>query len=209
MLASVNITEHDVKTTYFKGHSAAVCCISPNFNEAFPISAAKDNVKIWSWQRKDDLRVESWELKVKLPPPSMIDFCQEVKVTSVNWEDQTAATVASFAIVSYKWHGIMCWDMINLMVLWQLPMEDCGTLSLSPDGRFAATFGLTSAFKVQDLKLGTVQSLQWKAPRTAWPKLANQPVFFTHEGFAVAGAANDTNSQCSAMTSMVDGSTDG
>ena len=51
--------------------------------------------------------VESWELKVNLPPPSTIDFRQEVEATSVNWEDQNAAAVASFAVVSYKWHGIM------------------------------------------------------------------------------------------------------
>ena len=75
----------------------------------------------------------------------MIDFRREVEVTSVNWENQSAATIASFAVVSYKWHGIMyanctlmeditvnlslgfsvrCWDVINLTVLWQLPMED-------------------------------------------------------------------------------------
>ncbi len=52
--------------------------------------------------------VESWELKVKLPPPQTIDFRREVEVTSVNWEDQNAAAIASFAVVSYKWHGIMC-----------------------------------------------------------------------------------------------------
>jgi hypothetical protein len=44
---------------------------------------------------------------------------------------------------------------------------------------------------VWDLKLGTIQSLQWKALSATQPKLANQPVFFAHEGFAVAGAAND------------------
>ena len=45
-----------VKTTFFKGHSAAVRCISPDFNDAFPISAAKDDVKIWSRQRQADLQ---------------------------------------------------------------------------------------------------------------------------------------------------------
>lgn len=84
-------------------------------------------------------------MKVKLPPPNMIDFRREVEVTSVNWENQNAATIASFAVVSYKWHGIMyincslvedikadlsldfsvrCWDVKNLTILWQLPMED-------------------------------------------------------------------------------------
>ena len=48
--------QRNVKTTYFKGHSAAVRCISPNFNEVFPITAAKDDVKIWSRQKEDDLR---------------------------------------------------------------------------------------------------------------------------------------------------------
>ncbi|KAH9068121.1 WD40-repeat-containing domain protein [Lactarius deliciosus] len=166
-LASVNITERHVKTTFFKGHSAAVHCISPNFNKTFPISAAKDDVKIWSRQGQTDLQVESWELKVKLPPPRTIDFRREVEVTSVNWENQNAAAIASFAVVSYKWHGIMCWDVMNVMVLWQLPMKDCGTLSLSPNG-----------------------SLQ---PPTARPKLSkNQPVCFAHEGFAVVGAVSNT-----------------
>jgi hypothetical protein len=38
----------------------------------------------------------------------MIDFRREVEVTSVNWADQNAAAAGSFAVVSYKWHGIMC-----------------------------------------------------------------------------------------------------
>ncbi|KAH9008948.1 WD40-repeat-containing domain protein [Lactarius hengduanensis] len=106
-------------------------------------------------------------LKLKLPPPRTIDFRREVEVTSVNWENQNAAAIASFAVVSYKWHGIMCWDVTNVTVLWQLPMKDCGTLSLSPNG-----------------------SLQ---PPTACPKLSkNQPVCFAHEGFAVVGAASHT-----------------
>ncbi|KAH9177856.1 WD40-repeat-containing domain protein [Lactarius sanguifluus] len=193
-LASVNITECHVKTTFFKGHSAAVCCISPNFNKTFPILAAKDDVKIWSRQGQTDLQVESWELKVKLPPPRTIDFRQEVEVTSVNWENQNAAAIASFAVVSYKWHGIMCWDMMNMMVLWQLPMKDCGTLSLSPNGRFVATFGLSNFFEVQDLKSDTVQSLQ---PLTTRPKLSkNQPVCFIHEGFAVAAPHEQPSTHC-------------
>ena len=45
---------------------------------------------------------------------------------------------------------------------------------------------------MRDLKLGTVQSLQWKA-LTVQPKFAkNHPVCFAHEGFAVAGATSDT-----------------
>ncbi|KAH9024364.1 WD40-repeat-containing domain protein [Lactarius pseudohatsudake] len=154
--AFANWIQRYVKTTFFKGHSAAVRCISPNFN-TFPISAAKDDIKIWSRQGQTDLQVESWELKVKLPPPRTIDFRREVEVTSVNWENQNAAAIASFAVVSYKWHGIMCWDVTNVTVLWQLPMKDC---------------------------------LQ---PPTARPKLSkNQPVCFAHEGFAVVGAASDT-----------------
>ncbi|KAH9008485.1 hypothetical protein EDB83DRAFT_2531766 [Lactarius deliciosus] len=69
-------------------------------------------------------------------------------------------------------------------------MKDCGTLSLSPNSRFAATFGLSNFFEVRDLKSGTVQSLQ---PPTARPKLSkNQPVCFAHEGFAVVGAVSNT-----------------
>jgi hypothetical protein len=55
-----------------------------------------------------------------------------------------------------------------------------------------ATLGVSNTFEVRNLKLGTVQSLQWKAP-TVQPKLTkNWPVCFAHEGFAVAGAASDT-----------------
>ena len=51
-----NYMQRYVKTTFFKGHSVAVRCISPNFNETFPISAAKDDVKIWTRQRQTDLQ---------------------------------------------------------------------------------------------------------------------------------------------------------
>ncbi len=51
--------------------------------------------------------VECWDQKVELPPPSMIDLRRPVEVTSVNWEDQDAAVNTTFAVVSYRWHGIM------------------------------------------------------------------------------------------------------
>ena len=43
----VNKAQRYVKMTYFKGHSTAISCISPNFNDIFPISAAMDDIKIW------------------------------------------------------------------------------------------------------------------------------------------------------------------
>jgi hypothetical protein len=51
--------------------------------------------------------VESWELHVKLPPPNVIVRHREVEVTSVNWENEDAAAVASQVLVSYRWHGIV------------------------------------------------------------------------------------------------------
>jgi hypothetical protein len=51
--------------------------------------------------------VECWELKVKLINPSMHDHRGEIEVTSVNWEDEDAATRASRVVVSYRWHGIV------------------------------------------------------------------------------------------------------
>ena len=86
--------------------------------------------------------VESWELKVKLETPNMFNH-QDVEVTSVNWEDQDAATRLSRLLVSYRWHGIVyaikplcqfhrvshivlvrCWDVTKMTVLWQLAMEE-------------------------------------------------------------------------------------
>ncbi|KAI0285547.1 WD40-repeat-containing domain protein [Russula brevipes] len=203
LLASVDISDSE-------GHSAAVRCISPNFNDTFPISAGKDEVKVWRRKRQGDQQ-ECWELKVNLPPPSTIDFRREVEVTSVNWESQDAAADASLAFVSYRWHGIICWDVTKMTVLWQLPMEGCDTLSLSPDGMFAVTYGMSKNFEVRELKSGAVQSMQWHAPvaqrhsvrspqvdptkalsQTQPYLIKNHPVCFAHEGFAVAGAASDT-----------------
>lgn len=87
--------------------------------------------------------VEHWELKVKLDSPSILDHHrhQEVEVTSVNWQDQDAATRASRVLVSYRWHGIVyvaifsqvpsftstsvrCWDVTKMMVLRHWPMNE-------------------------------------------------------------------------------------
>ena len=84
-------------------------------------------------------KVESWALKFILPPPKVVDPCQQVEVTSVNWESQLAGANASVALVSYKWHGIMydigyyscypvsffirCWNVTTATLLWHLPME--------------------------------------------------------------------------------------
>jgi WD40 repeat protein len=66
-----------------------------------------------------------------------------------------------------------------------------GALSLSPNGRFVATFGL-SKFEVQKLNSASVQRLQWQGP-IAQPELARRSsVCFAHEGFAVAGAAGES-----------------
>jgi hypothetical protein len=78
-----------VQTTFFRGHAAPVCCISPKDNDTFPISAAKDEVKVWAhighlggqgmfmhfqWSLLIFYCiVESWELKAKLGSPNMFD----------------------------------------------------------------------------------------------------------------------------------------
>ncbi|KAI9464151.1 WD40-repeat-containing domain protein [Lactarius psammicola] len=207
MMASVDISERFVKTTFFRGHSTPIHCLSPKFNNLFPISGAMDEVKIW--------KLESWELKVKLPPPSVIDLRRVVEVTSVNWQSEDAGTSASLAIVSYRLHGILCWDVAGMTVLWQFPIDECVTLSLSPDGRLAATAGRARNFEIRDLESGAVQSLQWQvrtkpamAPHSVrdlkmgtvttqeevqmkFPKMSFQRVCFAHEGFAVAGAGGD------------------
>ena len=91
---------------------------------------------------------------------------------------------------SCPWKTGTCREFLFQHTYWSF--SNCsGSLSLSLDGRFAATFGLSNFFEVHDLKSGTVQNLQWKAP-TVQPKLTkNRPVCFAHEGFAVAGAASD------------------
>lgn len=153
-------------------------------------------------------KVKHWELKFMLPPPKVVDLCRKVEVTSVNWKSQDAGTIASVALVSYKWHGIMCWNVAKGTLIWHLPMEEwyvsaCDhvelfqflrnnstTLSMSPDGRFAATFGFSKFFEVRELKSRTVQSLHWQGLVIRPKKHAEAPlVCFAHEGFAVAGAA--------------------
>ena len=67
-----------------------------------------------------------------------------------------------------------------------------GTFTISLDGRLAATFGPASYFEVRDLKLGTIRSMVQAASFEAQHKpTKNRPICFAHEGFAVAGAAND------------------
>jgi hypothetical protein len=87
-----------------------------------------------------------------------------------------------------------------IVVNYVLIANRSGTLSLSPNGKFAATFGLSNYFEVRELKSGIVQSMQWR-PSKAGAKLRatgvpleaqlamNQPVCFAHQGFAVAGTA--------------------
>jgi hypothetical protein len=118
-----------IETSYFKGHSAAVRCISPKFNDISPITAAMDDVRIWTRSvgqnegqgafinvhmygvivthtRECDI-VERWVMKVKLDSPSIFNRNHEVEVTSVNWEDKVAAARVSQVLVSYRWHGIV------------------------------------------------------------------------------------------------------
>ncbi|KAH9051234.1 hypothetical protein EDB87DRAFT_1695587 [Lactarius vividus] len=212
-MASVDISERFVKTTFFKGHSAPIHCLSPKFNDLFPISGAMDEVKIWKREARAVEQVESWELKVKLPPPSVLDLRRVVEVTSVNWQSQDAGTSASLAVVSYRLHGILCWDVASMTVLWQFPIDECATLSLSPDGRLAATVDRTNNFEIRDLKSGVVQSLEVRTRPAVKPhdirdlktgatttqgegqirlsRVPSQRVSFAHEGFAVTGAGGD------------------
>lgn len=86
------------------------------------------------------IAVESWNLKVKLPPPDRGNRNQEVEVTSVNWPSRDAAASTSHILVSYRWHGIMyavkfsqqliystlvrCWDVAAKSVSWRLHMDE-------------------------------------------------------------------------------------
>ncbi|KAH9064931.1 hypothetical protein EDB87DRAFT_1574671 [Lactarius vividus] len=175
-----------VKTTFFKGHSPPIHCLSPKFNDLFPISGAMDEVKIWKHEVQAVEQVESWELKVKLPPPSVLDLCQVVEVTSVNWKSQDVGTSASLAVV--------CWDVAGMTVLWQFPIDKwcngSATLSLSPDRRLTATVDRTNNFEIQDLKSGAVQSLEvcYNHAR-GWPNTIVKGTFSAC--FAVTGTGGD------------------
>ena len=84
-------------------------------------------------------------------------------------------------------------------------------LSLSPDGKFAATCGKFINFEVRELKSGAVHSMQCQVPlfpphcisnsKTSTMQVApldaqhmcivNWCVCFAHKGFAVVGSANE------------------
>jgi len=103
--------------------------------------------------------------------------------------------------MKYFFISVHCWLCPNYSSM----------LSLSPDGRFAATCGKFTNFKVQELKSGAVHSMQCQVPShpaycvgnskitamqvtppdTQHMCTENQSVCFSHEGFAVASSANE------------------
>jgi hypothetical protein len=69
-------------------------------------------------------------------------------------------------------------------------------LSLSPDGRSAATFALSQYFEVRELKTGAVQRMQVPMSPAGHHRdrmqlaIKNHPICFAHGGYAVVGASN-------------------
>ena len=151
-------------------------------------------------------------------------------LVSYRWHGIVYVTEFS-QVLSFTSPSVRCWDITKMAVLQHWPMDEwyaqrilvrpadttlpnySGTLSLSPDCKFAATFGLSKYFEVHELKSGVTQNMQWKPsinPRPTSRHIGNmkvaiqttqlegqhklaksQPVCFAHEGFAVAGAARE------------------
>ncbi|KAH9997446.1 hypothetical protein BJV74DRAFT_794940 [Russula compacta] len=164
-----------------RGHSIPVSCISLQFNDIFPISMSMDEVKIWRYKGETGPSQQVLGMKSRLPPPCGIDNCQ-VEVTSVNWKSQDDTAAASFALVSYRWHGIIlifsirCWDHLPIGE-WYINAVLC-RFHHRLDPPQWCTFPMAQ--------------WQWQGPIVQPELVRCSSMCFAHEGFAVAGAAGES-----------------
>ncbi|KAH9021464.1 WD40-repeat-containing domain protein [Lactarius pseudohatsudake] len=188
VLVSILLEEACVKTVYFHAHSRPIYCLSPFSNDELLISGAVNEVTVWKRDRHNATRDETWEaFKIIPQPPEQYSRTgRVVKVTSVNWLQNRNSSEGGqkFILTSYLWHGVMCWDLASLAIMWRLAIPDCLSLALTLDGSLVAAYGASDSFEVHDTRTRRLmQALPWEARPD--PSSESPPVAFAHEGFAI------------------------
>jgi hypothetical protein len=131
------------------------------------------------------------------------------RISHSSWPDAGMCRGRQFS-GDLPWRNGKCGAFLRVCTLLIMPYSS--TLSISPDGRFAATCGKFINFEVRALKSGAVRSMQCQVPSFSSHRVGNsktstmrvtpmdvqhmctekQSVCFAHEGFAVAGSANES-----------------
>ncbi|KAI9456346.1 WD40-repeat-containing domain protein [Lactarius psammicola] len=185
-LVSVFLEQASIRSTYFHAHSGPIRCLSPHVNTTLLVSGAADQVTVW--EREHSTRDESWEVfkTVPQPPDQYSQSGGVVQVTSVNWLYKRGSKEERnrFVVSSYQWHGVLCWDLTSLSIMWRLANPDCSSLALAPDGALMAIYSISHAFEVHDVE---THRLAQALPFESASDLVSPPIAFAHDGFAIIG----------------------
>ncbi|KAI0037736.1 WD40 repeat-like protein [Auriscalpium vulgare] len=107
-------------------------------NRQFIASGANHEVKIW--KRNVDHGTESWQMLTPLPKPDVSEAAGLPLVTGLQWLVEPSSDKEGKLVVSYLSHGIACWDLASLLMVWRVQHDACGSLALSPDRSVFAVY---------------------------------------------------------------------
>ncbi|KAI0055519.1 WD40 repeat-like protein [Artomyces pyxidatus] len=180
LLVSARFDETSVRATFLYAHRDPLECLTSQPKDGNIVSGACGEVIVWK-RGRNWTQEESWETLQTVPHPPMFTN-QPPIVTSLNWNSDGEL------LVSYKWHGLICWQLSSATIIWRISMDQCETLSLSSNRSLAAAYSPHRGFEVYDLTHRRFKrAMHWaELDRSRTEKL---PVVFAHGDFAVVGGS--------------------
>ncbi|KAI0058228.1 WD40 repeat-like protein [Artomyces pyxidatus] len=184
----------EIRTSTFQAHTSAIGHMAPIPDAMVLASAAQGEVKIWK-QTIGAHGKEHWRFPIIIPqpPPEIARVDDAATVTGLRWlKEATRLDNRSDGslVVSYLWHGIICWGLNSLAPQWRIAHRGCFSFDLSPDLSTLAVHAETSRFDIYDVTSRMkLRSLEVEKGDGASIGQSSLPVQFIHDGLAVLGGS--------------------
>ncbi|KAA1479807.1 WD40 repeat-like protein [Dentipellis sp. KUC8613] len=193
LLMTVVIQETEIQTSRFRAHTAHIECLSLAQNGVDLATGAHNEVTLWHKKLSPSSERVMWKQGSKIPLPPHLDGLEDTKdviAVSIHWHEQPRHIRDNVCdgtlLVSYLWHGTICWDLTSLTMVWRIPALNCLSAALSPDHCWLAMFRLPHEFQIYNIK-SDFRAQKMQAPlETGVQQL---PVVFGHDGLALIGGS--------------------
>ncbi|KAG2082516.1 WD40-repeat-containing domain protein, partial [Suillus discolor] len=161
-------------------HKSSVTLMTAHKHDLYLATGSKTEVRIWIRDKPASQQMGTWKYSSN-PPEDGFPRGQEVIVTSLHWLYNTGSTTV---IVSYRHHGIVCWNIMEGHYNWVMSFPGAiDYASLSPNEHFIATSSSRRGYNIYHI--GSNAPIPQAISGS--PGEPSYPILFAHEGMALLG----------------------
>ncbi|TDL19994.1 WD40 repeat-like protein [Rickenella mellea] len=180
-IITISLDNNMINSQGFVAHSKPVEYLSLWSSPDLMVSGAHNEVKVWRSGERD-----MWKEIWLVPEPAETAYSSRmaVIVTSVHWLNVSSEDAI---IVTYLYHGIVCWNTMCSTARWTIPLPSCAASSFSAPYQSLVISTLSGHFDVY--QIGTGVKICTFSTKQAAQARKILPVLFIHEGQAVVSGS--------------------